>query len=154
MSLRILWKKSYLELENSHMCKLMQERKPDLASEIMAFGDYLLSSTVSDTLKVWELKGNYSYCWIENSWQDYKISVNLFFTHHRRLRTSNCTEDSSCLWSFAINARNQSKFPKRHLFIITDEGKIFCCSYWYELWFERLYFVSSKAGTWYPVDMI
>ncbi|XP_015878960.3 UDP-glucose:glycoprotein glucosyltransferase isoform X1 [Ziziphus jujuba] len=32
------------------------ERKPDLTSEIMAFRDYLLSSTVSDTLDVWELK--------------------------------------------------------------------------------------------------
>ncbi|MBA0655226.1 hypothetical protein Goklo_007730 [Gossypium klotzschianum] len=33
-----------------------QERKPDLTSEIMAFRDYLLSSTISDTLDVWELK--------------------------------------------------------------------------------------------------
>ncbi|KAL4354673.1 hypothetical protein GQ457_06G002390 [Hibiscus cannabinus] len=32
------------------------ERKPDLTSEIMAFRDYLLSSTISDTLEVWELK--------------------------------------------------------------------------------------------------
>ncbi|KAL3004823.1 hypothetical protein AAZX31_08G185500 [Glycine max] len=32
------------------------ERKPELASEIMTFRDYLLSSTVSDTLDVWELK--------------------------------------------------------------------------------------------------
>ncbi|MFQ6636063.1 hypothetical protein Gotur_014259 [Gossypium turneri] len=32
------------------------ERKPDLTSEIMAFRDYLLSSTISDTLDVWELK--------------------------------------------------------------------------------------------------
>ncbi|KAJ4717311.1 UDP-glucose:glycoprotein glucosyltransferase-like [Melia azedarach] len=32
------------------------ERKPDLKSEIMAFRDYLLSSTISDTLDVWELK--------------------------------------------------------------------------------------------------
>ncbi|XP_045817511.1 UDP-glucose:glycoprotein glucosyltransferase-like isoform X2 [Trifolium pratense] len=32
------------------------DRKPELASEIMAFRDYLLSSTVSDTLDVWELK--------------------------------------------------------------------------------------------------
>ncbi|XP_044490237.1 UDP-glucose:glycoprotein glucosyltransferase isoform X2 [Mangifera indica] len=31
-------------------------RKPELTSEIMAFRDYLLSSTVSDTLDVWELK--------------------------------------------------------------------------------------------------
>ncbi|KAG5136474.1 hypothetical protein JHK82_021205 [Glycine max] len=31
-------------------------RKPELASEVMAFRDYLLSSTVSDTLDVWELK--------------------------------------------------------------------------------------------------
>lgn len=35
----------------------IQERKPDVTSEIMAFRDYLLSSTVSDTLDVWELKG-------------------------------------------------------------------------------------------------
>ncbi|KAF8672264.1 hypothetical protein HU200_049461 [Digitaria exilis] len=32
------------------------ERKPELNTEIMAFRDYLLSSTVSDTLEVWELK--------------------------------------------------------------------------------------------------
>ncbi|GKB86829.1 UDP-glucose:glycoprotein glucosyltransferase isoform X1, partial [Tanacetum coccineum] len=32
------------------------ERKPELSSEIMAFRDSLLSSTVSDTLNVWELK--------------------------------------------------------------------------------------------------
>lgn len=32
------------------------ERKPELTSEIMAFRDYLLSSTISDTLEVWELK--------------------------------------------------------------------------------------------------
>ncbi|XP_050208760.1 UDP-glucose:glycoprotein glucosyltransferase [Mercurialis annua] len=34
----------------------MLERKPELTSEIMAFRDYLLSSTISDTLDVWELK--------------------------------------------------------------------------------------------------
>ncbi|XP_027931508.1 UDP-glucose:glycoprotein glucosyltransferase [Vigna unguiculata] len=32
------------------------ERKPELTNEIMTFRDYLLSSTVSDTLDVWELK--------------------------------------------------------------------------------------------------
>ncbi|KQJ97067.1 UDP-glucose:glycoprotein glucosyltransferase isoform X2 [Brachypodium distachyon] len=32
------------------------ERKPELNDEAMAFRDYLLSSTVSDTLEVWELK--------------------------------------------------------------------------------------------------
>ncbi|KAG5548754.1 hypothetical protein RHGRI_014196 [Rhododendron griersonianum] len=32
------------------------ERKPELTSEVMAFRDYLLSSTVSDTLDVWELR--------------------------------------------------------------------------------------------------
>ncbi|KAK8469111.1 hypothetical protein PHAVU_006G215600 [Phaseolus vulgaris] len=32
------------------------ERKPELTYEIMTFRDYLLSSTVSDTLDVWELK--------------------------------------------------------------------------------------------------
>ncbi|KAL6643108.1 hypothetical protein ACP70R_021289 [Stipagrostis hirtigluma subsp. patula] len=32
------------------------ERKPELNDEIMAFRDYLLSSSVSDTLEVWELK--------------------------------------------------------------------------------------------------
>ncbi|KAL6178989.1 hypothetical protein ACLB2K_050505 [Fragaria x ananassa] len=32
------------------------ERRPELTSEIMAFRDYLLSSTISDTLDVWELK--------------------------------------------------------------------------------------------------
>lgn len=36
----------------------MQERKSELTSEVMAFRDYLLSSTISDTLDVWELKGN------------------------------------------------------------------------------------------------
>lgn len=36
---------------------VLQERKPELTSEIMAFRDYLLSSTISDTLDVWELKG-------------------------------------------------------------------------------------------------
>ncbi|KAJ4832577.1 hypothetical protein Tsubulata_030778 [Turnera subulata] len=33
-----------------------EERKPEFTSEIMAFRDYLLSSTISDTLDVWELK--------------------------------------------------------------------------------------------------
>lgn len=37
----------------------LQERKPELTSEIMAFRDYLLSATVSDSLDVWELKGIY-----------------------------------------------------------------------------------------------
>ncbi|XP_072958522.1 UDP-glucose:glycoprotein glucosyltransferase [Typha angustifolia] len=32
------------------------ERKPELTTEIMAFRDYLLSSTISDALEVWELK--------------------------------------------------------------------------------------------------
>ncbi|EPS69252.1 hypothetical protein M569_05510, partial [Genlisea aurea] len=32
------------------------ERKPDQIAEIMAFRDYLLSSTVSDALDIWELK--------------------------------------------------------------------------------------------------
>ncbi|KAL1553421.1 UDP-glucose:glycoprotein glucosyltransferase isoform X2 [Salvia divinorum] len=32
------------------------ERKSELTSEVMAFRDYLLSSTISDTLDVWELK--------------------------------------------------------------------------------------------------
>ncbi|OIW17921.1 hypothetical protein TanjilG_17757 [Lupinus angustifolius] len=32
------------------------ERKPELTAEVMAFRDHLLSSTVSDTLDVWELK--------------------------------------------------------------------------------------------------
>lgn len=43
------------------MSEFMQERKPELTSEVMAFRDSLLSSTVSDTLDVWELKGNLSY---------------------------------------------------------------------------------------------
>ncbi|XP_068649445.1 UDP-glucose:glycoprotein glucosyltransferase [Aristolochia californica] len=34
----------------------IMERKPELASDIMAFRDYLLSSTISETLDVWELK--------------------------------------------------------------------------------------------------
>lgn len=37
---------------------IFQERKPELAADVMAFRDYLLSSTVSDTLEVWELKGS------------------------------------------------------------------------------------------------
>lgn len=43
----------------------VQERKPELTNEIMTFRDYLLSSTVSDTLDVWELKGiavTFSFC--------------------------------------------------------------------------------------------
>nr|DAD24321.1 TPA_asm: hypothetical protein HUJ06_025785 [Nelumbo nucifera] len=32
------------------------ERNPELTTEIMAFRDYLLSSTISDTLDIWELK--------------------------------------------------------------------------------------------------
>ncbi|XP_042473077.1 UDP-glucose:glycoprotein glucosyltransferase-like [Zingiber officinale] len=32
------------------------ERKPELATEVMAFREYLLSSTVSEALEVWELK--------------------------------------------------------------------------------------------------
>lgn len=40
-----------------HFVVCLQERKPEITSEIMAFRDYLLSSTVSDTLDVWELKG-------------------------------------------------------------------------------------------------
>ncbi|KAI9177410.1 hypothetical protein LWI28_014868 [Acer negundo] len=35
---------------------VIMERKPELISEIMAFRDYLLSSTISDTPDVWELK--------------------------------------------------------------------------------------------------
>ncbi|KAJ6389720.1 hypothetical protein OIU77_027940 [Salix suchowensis] len=41
---------------NSSWLIKMEERKPELTSEIMAFRDYLLSSTISDTLDVWELK--------------------------------------------------------------------------------------------------
>lgn len=44
-------------LKGRHIFILTQERKPELTSEIMAFRDYLLSSTISDTLDVWELKG-------------------------------------------------------------------------------------------------
>lgn len=42
---------------NFTVCVCVQERKPELTSEIMTFRDYLLASTVSDTLDVWELKG-------------------------------------------------------------------------------------------------
>ncbi|KAK3016326.1 hypothetical protein RJ639_007306, partial [Escallonia herrerae] len=59
--------KKGVTLEDAHTEDLSQEvrgfifsrileRKPELTSEIMAFRDYLLSSTVSDTLNVWELK--------------------------------------------------------------------------------------------------
>ncbi|KAK9134686.1 hypothetical protein Syun_014016 [Stephania yunnanensis] len=36
--------------------KFWLERKPDMKTDVMAFRDYLLSLTVSDTLEVWELK--------------------------------------------------------------------------------------------------
>ncbi|KAK3011338.1 hypothetical protein RJ639_011725, partial [Escallonia herrerae] len=59
--------KKGVTLEDAHTEDLSQEvrgfifsrileRKPELTSEIMAFRDYLLSSTVSDSLNVWELK--------------------------------------------------------------------------------------------------
>lgn len=59
--------KKSITLEDPHTEDLSQEvrgfifskileRKPDLSSEIMAFRDSLLSSSVSDTLEVWELK--------------------------------------------------------------------------------------------------
>ncbi|KAJ9552536.1 hypothetical protein OSB04_016581 [Centaurea solstitialis] len=59
--------KKGVTLEDPHIEDLSQEvrgfifsrileRKPELTSEIMAFRDSLLSSTVSDTLNVWELK--------------------------------------------------------------------------------------------------
>ncbi|KAH9602156.1 hypothetical protein KSS87_023287 [Heliosperma pusillum] len=43
------------ELRGFIFSKLL-ERKPEVATEIMTFRDYLLSSSVSDTLEVWELK--------------------------------------------------------------------------------------------------
>ncbi|KAL9229315.1 hypothetical protein vseg_004797 [Gypsophila vaccaria] len=43
------------ELRGFIFSKLL-ERKPEVSAEIMAFRDYLLSSSVSDTLEVWELK--------------------------------------------------------------------------------------------------
>ncbi|KVH88595.1 UDP-glucose:Glycoprotein Glucosyltransferase [Cynara cardunculus var. scolymus] len=59
--------KKGVTLEDPHIEDLSQEvrgfifsrileRKPELTSEIMAFRDSLLSSTVSETLNVWELK--------------------------------------------------------------------------------------------------
>ncbi|PIN18202.1 UDP-glucose:glycoprotein glucosyltransferase [Handroanthus impetiginosus] len=59
--------KKGVTLEDPHTEDLSQEvrgfifsrilkRKPELTSEVMAFRDYLLSSTISDTLDVWELK--------------------------------------------------------------------------------------------------
>ncbi|KMS95940.1 hypothetical protein BVRB_003480 isoform A [Beta vulgaris subsp. vulgaris] len=59
--------KKSITLEDAHTEDLTQEvrgfifskileRKSGLSSEIMAFRDYLLSSSVSDTLEVWELK--------------------------------------------------------------------------------------------------
>ncbi|KAK1430222.1 hypothetical protein QVD17_12804 [Tagetes erecta] len=59
--------KKGVTLEDPHIEDLSQEvrgfifsrileRKPELTSDIMAFRDSLLSSTVSDTLNVWELK--------------------------------------------------------------------------------------------------
>lgn len=43
------------EIRGFIFSKIM-ERKPELTAEVMAFRDHLLSSTVSDTLEVWELK--------------------------------------------------------------------------------------------------
>ncbi|XP_074311136.1 UDP-glucose:glycoprotein glucosyltransferase-like [Silene latifolia] len=43
------------ELRGFIFSKLL-ERKPEVSTEIMVFRDYLLSSSVSDTLEVWELK--------------------------------------------------------------------------------------------------
>ncbi|KAJ4874832.1 UDP-glucose:Glycoprotein Glucosyltransferase protein [Raphanus sativus] len=49
--------KKGITLEDPRTEDLSQDdRKPELRSEVMAFRDYLLSSTVSDTLDVWELK--------------------------------------------------------------------------------------------------
>ncbi|XP_071724923.1 LOW QUALITY PROTEIN: UDP-glucose:glycoprotein glucosyltransferase-like [Rutidosis leptorrhynchoides] len=59
--------KKGVTLEDPHMDDLSQdvrgfifskilERKPELQSEVMAFRDYLLGSTISDTLDVWQLK--------------------------------------------------------------------------------------------------
>ncbi|XP_021717311.1 UDP-glucose:glycoprotein glucosyltransferase-like [Chenopodium quinoa] len=59
--------KKSVTLEDPHIEDLSQEvrgfifskileRKPGLSSEIMAFRDHLLSSSISDTLEVWELK--------------------------------------------------------------------------------------------------
>ncbi|XP_057538898.1 UDP-glucose:glycoprotein glucosyltransferase [Amaranthus tricolor] len=59
--------KKSITLEDPHIEDLSQEvrgfifskileRKPGLSFEIMAFRDYLLSSSISDTLEVWELK--------------------------------------------------------------------------------------------------
>lgn len=103
------------------LCSLsIQERKPDLTSEIMAFRDYLLSSTISDTLDVWELKG-FLAKWIFV----FIIMINFDLSNHillGRSGTSNCTKDSSCFWSSAVNAGNQSKFSKHCLFLVSYEG--------------------------------
>ncbi|KAK9110137.1 hypothetical protein Sjap_018197 [Stephania japonica] len=59
--------KKGVTLEDPHIEDLSQEvrgfifskileRKPDMKTDVMAFRDYLLSLTVSDTLEVWELK--------------------------------------------------------------------------------------------------
>ncbi|KAF5177305.1 UDP-glucose:glycoprotein glucosyltransferase [Thalictrum thalictroides] len=59
--------KKGITLEDPHTEDLSQEvrgfifskilqRKPEMTAEVMAFRDYLLSSTISDTLDVWELK--------------------------------------------------------------------------------------------------
>ena len=42
------------------MLFLVQERKPELTGELMTFRDHLLSSGVSDSFNVWELKGDLS----------------------------------------------------------------------------------------------
>lgn len=75
---------------------LLQDRKPELRSEVMAFRDYLLSSTVSDTLDVWELKGSSAFCMfglviIEID----KVFPNIPLFH--RFRTPNSAENSPCL---------------------------------------------------------
>lgn len=49
--------KKSITLEDPHTEDLIQdELEPGLSSENMDFGDYLLSSNVSDTLEIWELK--------------------------------------------------------------------------------------------------
>jgi len=57
----------------------LQERKPELTAEVMAFRDYLLSSTISDTLEIWELKG-IPHVW--SVWWDHFATVSTCSTRN------------------------------------------------------------------------
>lgn len=67
---------STLMLRNRYFISLvnLQERKPELTAEVMAFRDSLLSSTILDTLEVWELKG-FHLAWPVSLYHEATIST-------------------------------------------------------------------------------